>query len=88
MLHPTYIEAPADVDALILGHATQEAGDIKVYSDGLGNLQLSLDADAASNALALSVYGGVVAQNYMTVGQTGLNTSYEFYVSGNSQVSF
>ena len=72
----------ADADILSLGDATHEGGDLKIYRDGSGNLQLSLDADAASNALALSVYGGVVAQNYLTVGQTSLNTSYPFYVNG------
>ena len=88
LLHPTYIEAPADADALILGHATQEAGDIKVYRDGLGNLQLSLDADAASNAKALDVYGGVVAQNYLTVGRATLDAgSYNLYVSGGARVT-
>lgn len=69
-----------NADTLILGSSTTEGGDIKVYRDTSGNLQMSLDADAASNTKALDIYGGVVAQNYLTVGQSTLNTSYTFYV--------
>lgn len=76
-----------NADALILGDATHEGGDISVYRDTSGNKQLSLDADAASNALALSVYGGVVAQNYLTVGATSLNTSSPFHVTGDIECS-
>ena len=71
-----------NADTIILGDATHEGGDISVYRNASGNKQLSLDADATSNALALSVYGGVVAQNYLTVGQTALNASYPLYVAG------
>lgn len=71
-----------NADALILGSSTEEGGDIKVYRDDSGNLQLSVDADAASNAKALDIYGGVVAQNYLTVGQTTLNTAYNLSVNG------
>lgn len=73
-----------NADALVLGSSTEEGGDIKVYRDGSGNLALSFDADAASNAKALDIYGGVVVQNYMTIGQTVLNTSYALRVSGTS----
>ena len=72
----------ADEDRLILGDATHEGGDVVTYRDAAGNRQLFVDADAAANALALSVYGGVVAQNYLTVGQAALNTSYPLYVNG------
>lgn len=71
-----------NADALILGSTTEEGGDIKVYRDGSGNLQMSLDADAASNAKALDIYGGVVVQNHLTVGQTTLEPSYPLYVNG------
>lgn len=73
-----------NADALVLGSTTEEGGDIKVYRDASGNLQMSLDADAASNAKALDIYGGVVVQNYFTVGQTSLNTQNVFYVNGAS----
>ena len=76
-----------NADALILGSTTEEGGDIKVYRDASGNLQISVDADAASNAEALVVYGGVVCQNYLTVGQTTLNTVRDFYVNGAAEVS-
>lgn len=76
-----------DADALILGSATKEGGDIKVYRDASGNLQLSVDADAASNGKALDVYGGVVCQNYLTVGQAALNTSYVGYINGSFGVT-
>ena len=62
-----------------LGDSTHEGGDIKIYRDGSNNLALFIDADAASNAKALDVYGGVVFQNYLTVGTTSLNTSYPIY---------
>ena len=71
-----------DADAIILGDATHEGGDISIYRDISGNKQFFLDADAASNALAMSVYGGVVAQNYLTVGQAALNTGAKVYVVG------
>ena len=71
-----------DAEALILGDPTHEGGDVKIYRDASGNLQFSIDADAASNAIAMSVYGGVVAQNYLTVGQASLNTGYPLYVTG------
>jgi hypothetical protein len=73
-----------NADALILGSSTEEGGDIKIYRDGSGNLALSFDADAASNAEALVIYGGVVAQNYLTVGQTTLNPGYALYTVGDS----
>lgn len=74
-----------NINTILVGDATHEGGDIKVYRDGSNNLQLSLDADAASNAIALSVYGGVVAQNFLTVGQTALETGYVFYAIGASK---
>jgi hypothetical protein len=74
----------ADADILTLGDATHEGGDLKIYRNGSGDLQLSVDADAASNTKALDVYGGVVAQNYLTIGQTTLNTSYPLHVTGYS----
>lgn len=71
-----------DADAIVLGSATDEGGDIKIYRDASGNLGFSLDADAASNAKGADFYAGVVCQNYLTVGQTSLNTSYSFYNEG------
>lgn len=76
-----------NADTLILGDATHEGGDISIYRDTSGNKQLSLDADAASNAIALSVYGGVVAQHYLTVGEATLYTGMPFKVAGNSWFS-
>ena len=73
-----------NADTLILGDATHEGGDVKIYRDSSGNLQLYVDADAASNAIGMSVYGGVVAQNYLTVGQATLNTGYVLSVNGNT----
>lgn len=77
----------ADADILTLGDATHEGGDLKIYRNGSGDLQLSLDADAASNTKALDVYGGVVAQNYLTVGQVALDASYPLSVHGNVSVT-
>lgn len=71
-----------NADALILGDTTHEGGDIKMFRDTSGNLQLFVDADAASNAIAMSIYGGVVAQNFLTVGSTTLQTGYPLYVTG------
>ena len=71
-----------DAEALILGDPTHEGGDVKIYRDASGNLQFSIDADAASNAIAMSVYGGVVAQHNLTVGQATLETGYTCYVNG------
>lgn len=72
-----------NADALILGDSTHEGGDISIYRDASGNKQLFVDADAASNAKALDVYGGVVVQNYLTVGQTTLHTAAaSLYVAG------
>ena len=76
-----------DADALILGDATHEGGDISVYRNTSGNKQLFVDADAVSNAIAMSVYGGVVAQHYLTVGQAALNTTRNVYVAGSLQAS-
>ncbi|MGB7531817.1 MAG: hypothetical protein WA977_02410 [Halobacteriota archaeon] len=76
-----------DIDVLKLGDATHEGGDVKIYRDASGNLQFSLDADAASNAIAISVYGGVVAQNYLSVGTTSLSTATNFYVAGTGRTS-
>lgn len=76
-----------DIDALILGDATHEGGDVKIYRDASGHLQFSLDADAASDAIAMSVYGGVVAQNYLTVGTTTLSVATNFYVAGTGRTS-
>jgi len=76
-----------DIDVLKLGDATHEGGDVKIYRDASGNLQFSLDADAASNAIAMSVYGGLVAQNYLSVGTTSLSTATNFYVAGTGRTS-
>ena len=76
-----------DADAIILGDATHEGGDISIYRDSSGNKQFFLDADAASNVLALSVYGGVVAQHHLTVGTTSLSTATNFYVAGTGRTS-
>ncbi len=73
-----------NADALIMGSATEEGGNLKIYRDGSGNLQLSVDADAASNGEALKVYGGAVCQNYLTVGQNTLSSAYPFYVNGHT----
>lgn len=75
-----------NADALILGDATHEGGDISVYRNASGNKQLFVDADAASNAIGMSVYGGVVVQNYLTVGQSTLDTTRPFLVSGIAQI--
>ena len=71
-----------DTNSLILGGPTKEGGDVKIYRDGSNNLALFFDADAASNAKALDVYGGVIFQNFLTVGQTTLNTIHALYVNG------
>ena len=71
-----------DIDVLKLGDATHEGGDISIYRDTSGHKQFFLDADAVSNALAMSVYGGVVAQHYLTVGQATLKTTANVYVVG------
>lgn len=82
-----------DAEALILGDPTHEGGDVKIYRDASGNLQFSIDADAASNAIAMSVYGGVVAQNYLTVGNATLDTTFplkvygEGYITGNLKIN-
>lgn len=82
-----------DAEALILGDPTHEGGDVKIYRDASGNLQVSIDADAASNAAAMSVYGGVVAQNYLTVGNATLDTTFplkvygEGYITGNLKIN-
>lgn len=76
-----------NADAIILGDATHEGGNISVYRDTSGNKQLFVDADAASNALAMSVYGGVVAQNYLTVGQTSLSTTHALVIVGSASIS-
>jgi hypothetical protein len=76
-----------NANALMLGDATHEGGDIKVYRDTSGNLQLSVDADAASNTKAFDVYGGVVCQNFVTVGQTTLNTTYPIYGVGHTYIT-
>ena len=76
-----------DIDVLKLGDPTHEGGDVKIYRDASGNLQFSLDADAASNAIAMSVYGGVVAQHYLTVGTSALSVATNFYVAGTGRTS-
>lgn len=77
----------ADGDALELGGSSAEGGDLKIYRDSSNNLQLSVDADAASNAKALDVYGGVVSQNYLTVGQSSLDTNYPVSIIGRTHSS-
>lgn len=81
-VQPLHITAPADADALIMGGTTTESGDVSIYRDASGNKQIAIDADAASNTKALDVYGGVVAQNYLTIGQSTLNTAASLYVHG------
>ena len=76
-----------DADAIILGDATHEGGNISIYRDTSGNKQFFLDADAASNALAMTLYGGLVAQHYLTVGTTTLSVATNFYVSGTGRTS-
>jgi len=73
--------------ALSLGDSTHEGGNIEIYRDASGNLAFGFDADAASNAKGADFYAGVVCQNYLTVGQTALNTSYQLYVNGIARVS-
>lgn len=76
-----------NADALILGGASIEGGDVSIYRDASGNKQISIDADAASNAKALDVYGGVVVQNHLTIGQASLNVTYPFAVYGDVYMS-
>ena len=76
-----------DIDVLKLGDATHEGGDISVYRDTSGNKQFFVDADAASNATAMDVYGGVIAQHLLTVGTAVLNTSNKLYVNGNAYIT-
>ncbi|MGB7531809.1 MAG: hypothetical protein WA977_02370 [Halobacteriota archaeon] len=76
-----------DSNVLILGDATHEGGDVKIYRDTSGNLQFSIDADAASNAKAVDIYGGVVVQHYLTVGTTSLSVATNFYVAGTGRTS-
>ena len=76
----------ANADILTLGDSTHEGGDIKIYRNATGDLALSFDADAASNAKALDIYGGVVVQNYLTVGQATLNTTYALLANGPVEV--
>lgn len=71
-----------NADALTIGSPTEEGGDLKIYRNASGDLQVYIDADAASNTKALDIYGGVVCQNYLTVGQATLNTSYPFFING------
>ena len=76
-----------DADAIILGDPTHEGGDISIYRDTSGNKQFFLDADAASNVLAMTLYGGLVAQHYLTVGTTSLSVATNFYVAGTGRTS-
>ena len=76
-----------DTDVIVLGDATHEGGDISIYRDTSGNKQFFLDADAASNALAMTLYGGLVAQHYLTVGTTTLSVATNFYVAGTGRTS-
>lgn len=48
-----------NANALILGDASHEGGDISVYRDTSGNKQLFVNADAANNMIGVSIYGGV-----------------------------
>ena len=75
-----------NADALTIGSPTEEGGDLKIYRNTSGDLQVYVDADAASNEKALDVYGGVVIQNYLTVGQTVLNTTYKLYVPSTAYI--
>lgn len=52
------IALDSDADALILGTATAEGGDMNVYRDSSGNSQLTLDADASQNGVSLELYSG------------------------------
>lgn len=75
----------ANATTLSLGSASNEGGDLVIYRDGSSNTQVSIDADAASNAKAVDIYGGVVCQNYLTVGASTLWTGHQLYVSGYSK---
>ena len=76
----------ADKTIFSLGDSTHEGGDVKIYRDGSNNLALFFDADAASNAKALDVYGGAVFQNHVTIGQTTLDTTYALMVFGETRI--
>ena len=54
----------ADEDKLSLGDSTHEGGDIKIYRDNSGHLQLWIDADAGRSEIALEVHGGLKASFY------------------------
>lgn len=77
----------ANANTLTLGDATHEGGNLAIYRDGSGNTQLSVNADAAGNAKALDVYGGVVCQKHLTLGQAALNTAHALFVVGSSYFS-
>lgn len=75
-----------NADALILGDATHEGGDVKIYRDTSGNLQVSIDADAASSAIGMSIYAGAVFQNKVAIGQATLG-AYTLQVAGSAAIS-
>lgn len=54
----------ADVDKLVLGDATHEGGDLRIYRNNNGNFQIHIDADAGPSTVALEVYGGIKAAYY------------------------
>lgn len=76
-----------DGDSLILGGLTAEGGDISLYRNTSGDKQLYVNGDAANNEIALSLFGGAVFQNYLTVGQTTLSTLGPFVCIGNGFIS-
>ena len=67
---------------LSLGDSTHEGGDVAIYRDGSNNLALYFDPDAGSSGKMLDIYGGVVFQNFLTVGQTALDITKALYVNG------
>ncbi|MBE9570158.1 MAG: hypothetical protein IMF11_06010, partial [Proteobacteria bacterium] len=76
-----------DIDVLKLGDTTHEGGDVKIYRDASGHLQVSIDADAAQNAKAVDIYGGVCIQHYLSVGTSTLSVATNFYVAGSGRTS-
>ena len=76
-----------DGDDLDMGGAAIQGGTFRMYRDILGNVQAYINPGAAANEIAMSVYGGVVAQNYLTVGQAVLNTSTALYLTGAGRIT-
>ena len=74
------ILAPADGDALLLGDATHEGGDISVYGDASGNRSLHFDADLSK----ITLWEAGVAEG---TGKTGLfGTDIVKIIDGSAKV--